>query len=309
MPPSAKPTEPAKDRTMDRHLALLVFSVAAGSSGLTAWVFASGRPFWLIGVAVLTLASFACLLGRAALLGPLDALASQCAVVARGRSPHQARRLPTERQDAMGLIARSVADLALRSDRQERHAQVVRRVQDDQLKRAMQIATHKLEKLVYRDPMTNLGNRRFLQQAVPELLVAARASGEPVAFIVVDVNHFKEINDQLGHAAGDQVLTLLADLLRHGIRQSDLTIRLGGDEFLVVMPGPTEARVQQYTQNLTQRFEHQASIRYAIEPRTGLSIGVVWDDGKSDVPTLLHHADQAMYQHKRAGKPPQNQAA
>jgi diguanylate cyclase (GGDEF)-like protein len=96
-----------------------------------------------------------------------------------------------------------------------------------------------LEALVRRDPLTGVGNRRVLAEVLDYELTQHDRSGEPLALIALDLNGFKEINDTLGHAAGDDLLVAVASTLRQNVRAGDTIVRQGGDEFCVLLPETT----------------------------------------------------------------------
>src|SRR5262249_27222215 len=87
-----------------------------------------------------------------------------------------------------------------------------------------------------RDPLTGLFNRRLLDQQLPELISQCRANALDLAILMIDVDHFKHLNDTLGHAAGDELLRSIAQIIRSSIREQDHAYRCGGDEFVIVMP-------------------------------------------------------------------------
>jgi diguanylate cyclase (GGDEF)-like protein len=94
----------------------------------------------------------------------------------------------------------------------------------------------KLQEQVVRDPLTGVFNRRFLDDMLPLELSRAAREGYPVAIIMLDLDHFKRVNDRYSHAAGDEVLKSFTALLRQGARDSDMVCRYGGEEFVVIMP-------------------------------------------------------------------------
>lgn len=143
-----------------------------------------------------------------------------------------------------------------------------------------------LETAARTDPLTELGNRRALLDAL---------AGLPVGGVVVfcDLDGFKAVNDQLGHAAGDQVLVTFAGVLRRMCRAEDLAFRYGGDEFVVLLRRPGEAGARRFTQRLLTEWAEQA------QP-TGVSVGYAARDAGEDAAVTLRLADAAAYEHKRA---------
>ena len=150
------------------------------------------------------------------------------------------------------------------------------------------------------DALTGLPNRRTLLERGEELL--NRPAGRVVALLLIDLNHFKEVNDTLGHPAGDQVLIQVADRLRAAAGAGDLVARLGGDEFAILfdgLPAPALAavRADAVLAALREPFDVDG-IRVGVEASGGIAAGT----GAGGVDELLRRADVAMYQAKRAGQ-------
>ncbi|PWU57142.1 bifunctional diguanylate cyclase/phosphodiesterase [Micromonospora sp. S4605] len=151
------------------------------------------------------------------------------------------------------------------------------------------------------DPLTGLANRRHLLEQGTEQLSARHADGV-TALVLIDLNHFKEVNDTLGHAAGDQVLVQVADRLRGAAQDSDLVARLGGDEFAVLLrglPAPAVAahRAETLLGALHEPFDLDG-MRISVEASGGIAAA----PASGGMPELLRRADVAMYQAKRAGQ-------
>jgi diguanylate cyclase (GGDEF)-like protein len=158
-----------------------------------------------------------------------------------------------------------------------------------------------LRELALVDSLTGLPNRRaFLQIAEHELEMAKR-SHAATAVLFIDADGLKDVNDRLGHAAGDAMLTELADVLRSELRQADLVARLGGDEFVVLLSrdtSPEEARVLERVQAEVDRRNATPGRTYRLEFSVGTS---VFDPSAPvGIEKLIESADAEMYQHKRA---------
>ncbi len=104
---------------------------------------------------------------------------------------------------------------------------------------ALVSAWNRAHQLSMRDPLTGLFNRRYLEETMGRELPRARRAGENVGVIVLDIDHFKKLNDTFGHDAGDYVLERTGELLRAATRNSDIACRFGGEEFAVILPGAT----------------------------------------------------------------------
>ncbi len=164
----------------------------------------------------------------------------------------------------------------------------------------------RIEELAYTDPLTGLPNRRRLEERVETALWNARSGSDTVALLFVDLDGFKAVNDELGHAAGDELLQAVARTLRTRLRRGDLLARLGGDEFLVALTGlapgtaATEARRVADELSATVEVPMPAAGR---EVTVGASVGVaVYPADGEEFGALLHSADMDMYARKTASR-------
>ena len=151
------------------------------------------------------------------------------------------------------------------------------------------------------DPLTGMLNRNALASRVAELAQQSELSGEPVGLILADLDHFKQVNDSLGHATGDAVLKDVAYVLRKELRAFDLAYRLGGEEFLILLPG---ADVEQ-TQALAEQLREAVSARSVgggVEVTLSLGVSASGRGGRFDYPLVFAAADAALYQAKRDGR-------
>ena len=153
-----------------------------------------------------------------------------------------------------------------------------------------------------RDALTHLLNRKFLPVVMSKEVLYSRQSGHGFAVLLIDVDHFKQINDTYGHEAGDLALQQIASLLTSNTRGGDYAFRHGGEEFLLVLVDIEAGRALQVAEGLRQRI---ASEPFRIGGQTlqlTVSIGVAVHDGHPDYQRLLRRADQALYQAKRDGR-------
>jgi diguanylate cyclase (GGDEF)-like protein len=162
-----------------------------------------------------------------------------------------------------------------------------------------------LERLAHYDPLTNVLNRRaFLEQAVAHFDLA-RADGKPLACVMTDIDKFKSVNDNFGHAVGDDVICAVARTLTNALRPGDLLCRYGGEEFCIVLPGLDPRAALAVAERLRARVEAEvgAAMRSTPGLRVTASFGVsAVALGAVDLKQLIEEADEALYASKEAGR-------
>jgi diguanylate cyclase (GGDEF)-like protein len=165
------------------------------------------------------------------------------------------------------------------------------------------VNNRKLQKAVMTDPLTGLPNRRHAIERIEQEWSAARRRKGPLACIVVDVDHFKRVNDTYGHDAGDTVLCNIAQRLRSATRLQDAVCRIGGEEFLVICPETTEADALAHAERLRVLVAelHQAGLPREAHPTISLGVASMIPDGGSSA-ELLKNADRAVYLAKAQGR-------
>ena len=180
----------------------------------------------------------------------------------------------------------------------------------DEIKQQLELQLAEISKLqlrlleqAIRDPLTGLHNRRFLDETLPRELARAKREGYSLALIMIDLDKFKRINDTYGHAAGDQVLKALSEILEKSARGTDVICRYGGEEFLVVLPRMLPELAMQHA-NEWRRELSETPIRHGdLMIHVTLSAGVAaFPDHGIDIDTLLSRADQALYRSKAEGR-------
>lgn len=152
-----------------------------------------------------------------------------------------------------------------------------------------------LELQAHTDPLTGLLNRRQLDAEAQRLILLARRSATPLSLAVLDLDNFKTINDTQGHHAGDNALRQIAKLLINRLRTSDIVGRIGGDEFVVLLPGTATLDAAALMNELRERFQAESTLT--------LSIGLAeLSSGHPDLANLLSVADECLYEAKRGGR-------
>ena len=194
-------------------------------------------------------------------------------------------RIETNRQRFAELSGRLEADVAART-------------------RELRATNERLGALAATDPLTLLANRRGFESFAAIVLAQAERAGDSVALVSFDIDHFKRVNDAHGHEAGDRVLQALADALRSGSRTADVAARVGGDEFVLLLPktGPDEAK------EVAERVRSCFATRPVLlasggEIHATASAGLaVSEVGSAPLASLLSQADAALYDAKHAGR-------
>ena len=256
-------------------------------------------------IGFLVSASMLIILGQWWIATPYDRLVKQIDKVAERRKVDDLSALPLTRRDEAGRIARAMHRVTTVAIRDGMEARQLRKTIDKRVQEETHRSTAKLRRLALRDPLTGLGNRRFLDEQLPHLIQAAEASGTEVSAMLIDMDGFKQVNDQLGHNAGDELLVLTAGLLKACTRHDDMTVRLGGDEFIVLMPGCDRQRAIELSSSIRMLFRQQAkSLLRRANLDTDLSAGIssLSADQITDPATLIRLADQRLYEAKRSGK-------
>ena len=161
----------------------------------------------------------------------------------------------------------------------------------------------RLREQAIRDSLTNLFNRRYLEETLDRELSRAGRENYPVCIIMIDIDHFKKVNDTYGHEAGDQILKAIANILAEQSRRGDFACRYGGEEFVITMPNISleiaYERAEHLRQSLTLlRVPHEV---YTLSVTISIGISCYPENGLTRE-AILRAADQAMYAAKDAGR-------
>jgi diguanylate cyclase (GGDEF)-like protein len=162
-----------------------------------------------------------------------------------------------------------------------------------------------LETLSVTDVLTGLANRRRLMTRLEEEVARARRYKTPLSVVMIDIDHFKQVNDEHGHAMGDEVLRNIGAMLKGGVRTTDLAARYGGEELTLVLPHTDIPAAVLVAENLRERFAELEHRLDEVTVKKTVSMGVAARDGQGVVPSaedLLKHADEALYRAKQNGR-------
>ena len=171
----------------------------------------------------------------------------------------------------------------------------------EQRAKELELLNRKLEQLAHTDVLTGLPNRRYAIDRLTQELAESRRSGRPLSVMILDLDHFKRINDTLGHEAGDQVLVHAARIMRETVRSCDVVCRFGGEEFLVIAPSTDHYDGKRLAQRLCHAIADSQPKLPLPTPLT-VSIGLATVHPDDDAKILLHRADEALYQSKSSGR-------
>jgi len=168
---------------------------------------------------------------------------------------------------------------------------------------ALDIENVRLHRVAVTDPLTGAYNREFLMQRLPQEIEAAIDRDRSLSLAMIDVDHFKAVNDQYGHGVGDVVLAEVARRLRSAIRAGDLLVRYGGEEFLAVLPKADAGRAWEVGERMRQRVcERAFDVGDGLALLLRVSVGIAqWRMGET-MPDLIERADIALYDAKERGR-------
>lgn len=171
--------------------------------------------------------------------------------------------------------------------------------------RELENSKEKLKRMALHDPLTDLHNRRYFDTMMKNLLSTSQRSREPLCLILLDIDHFKKVNDTYGHDVGDIVLKELATTLKYMLRESDIIARVGGEEFAIIFPSTNlegaykiSEKIREKVENLEIKIKEKTPIKFTI------SIGLSVFDKKVDktTETIAKRADKALYEAKNSGR-------
>lgn len=210
---------------------------------------------------------------------------------------HEAAERLQRQRAALQLRAQSrLLVTRVEAEQTRRQAEFARREAQDAQARAAELALH-----AQQDALTGLGNRRHFNHALPGLLDQSERTQQPLVLAVMDIDHFKAVNDRFGHRVGDEVLVHLAQLLRLHTRTGDLLARFGGEEFVLVLPNTSQPGAEAVCERLRQHVaEHAWS---GIAPGLAVTVSL----GLAATPPyggegLFDRADRALYEAKQQGR-------
>lgn len=188
--------------------------------------------------------------------------------------------------DAGELIARVKVQLKIKS-------------LQDELKKSNEM----LKKLSNTDPLTQLYNRRYMMTMLEKELLRAERKGRPLSLAMIDIDHFKQVNDRYGHLHGDQVLACVAEFIQHGLRRYDFAARYGGEEFVVTLPETDHGDALVIAERIRSQVQcHQHGQLGQQQVTVSIGVATYPTAAIASVDALLREADEALYRAKASGR-------
>ena len=211
--------------------------------------------------------------------------------------------------DELGLLTHTFNHMTQRLSESQAQVAIYQRTLEEkvaQRTKELEVATSQAFKLAQHDILTGLPNRALLNQRLKQIVAQAGRDGQQVACLFLDFDHFKRINDTLGHDAGDHLLQAVSQRLASAVRESDTVARLGGDEFVVILPGLDPAKAMLEIMAVLTRVRESFLAPFKLgdqAPTLTCSVGVsVYPIDSKDPGGMIKQADTAMYAAKEAGR-------
>ncbi len=184
--------------------------------------------------------------------------------------------------------------------REEFNARVLNLVRTKSLFDELKHSSHILEGLAFIDGLTGLLNRRYLEEGLQQQFARAERTQRPLSIMMIDLDHFKRVNDMFGHAIGDEVLKIVSETVKSSVRNVDIACRYGGEELCVIMPGTPTLQARDIAEQVRRNIEAKTLTPKLI--RQTVSMGVSTYPDLSGRETLLSDADKALYMAKNMGR-------
>ena len=172
---------------------------------------------------------------------------------------------------------------------------------NEQLKKRLELQ-HKLEELAQKDPLTNLYNRRRMDELLNIEISRVKRNNHQFSLILCDIDHFKQVNDTYGHETGDKVIIAVADILTQSLRQQDFISRWGGEEFLIALPDTNINQASIVAEKIRSLCENKIVINAEHNVQFTLTLGIDVFNNTKDIKATIAAADTALYEGKQTGR-------
>jgi len=310
-PPETPESQPHSRRSplggLGRKVIGFVFAATAATATAVTWVELQGdfadstelRWILLVDLSCVGVFTFSAWIFTARILRPLREISRATRLLAQGDSDVEI--VESEARDEVGMLTRTFNAMLRTQRRQRAEIEDANRhllEQNASLERANEV----LNQLSITDGLTKLHNHRFFQEHLAREIRRVGRGNQPLSMLVLDLDDFKRLNDQLGHAAGDEILVRIAQILDDAVRSTDLCARYGGEEFVVLTPATDAAGAYKLAESIrTTIAESSFIVDDSMRPlRATVSIGVAAYSG--DRKRFFQKADQALYRAKANGK-------
>jgi diguanylate cyclase (GGDEF)-like protein len=250
-------------------------------------------------ILIVLLFSFLAYTITAAIVQPIEALSDAARRVSRGELDLE---IPDTRgRDEIGLLTRTFNDMTrkLRKNQAEIDAAIHQLTVQ---KRELEQANEQLSQLSITDGLTKLHNHRFFQDHLTREIKRVQRSGDPLSMLLVDIDDFKRLNDRLGHAAGDELLTRIARIMDESMRASDLLARYGGEEFVILAANTDLAGAATLGEKVREAVSEKSFLLDETMRLEKVTVSVGVAQYKGDRKTFFQAADRALYRAKAQGK-------
>ena len=296
----AEPVGLRLDPPAHKKIGMLI--ALGGVSGFGLGVYATwyGGVFWQL-LLVLALGCLALWqVSQRWVTAPIEKLADQAQRLSRTGQNNTLKSLPVGKSDEVGRIAQALYDLGVSSRQGYLQTQALKRSIDHKVATATSRATRELKQIANQDVLTDLGNRRSLDEVKQQVFERAKAKGGDLSCVMIDLDSFKLINDSLGHEAGDHLLVFLGRLINAVKRDEDVAVRLGGDEFVILMPDTDAVQAGELAELIGKHFTYQSHTMMPKHRMLGVSYGIasIKADACKDARALMRLADERLYNSK-----------
>ncbi|RIK63823.1 MAG: hypothetical protein DCC65_15415 [Planctomycetota bacterium] len=211
------------------------------------------------------------------------------------------------RRDEWGAVARGMVAIQQKSEEALAQVERVERRMNAQLsEQAERIMrdVKRLQREAWLDPLTGVKNRRLLEEKLPRLFATQQAARQDLSLVMIDLDHFKKLNDAQGHRAGDEVLRFAGELFRQCLRGTDLAVRYGGDEFVLILPGIGAMDALAIVRRIASMFAQRVKVMTDFQPAPTMTAGIasLRNNQPRTPEALIACADHALYQAKQSGR-------
>ncbi|MDX1649607.1 MAG: diguanylate cyclase [Myxococcota bacterium] len=262
-------------------------------------VFSVVARVFVVDLGIILLFSWVAYQITTAIVRPIEALSHGARRISQGELGVEVAE--NDGNDELSLLTRTFNDMTRKLRRHQNEIQAAHaelRSQYEELERANEV----LEQLSITDGLTKLHNHRFFQDILTREIKRVSRTGDPLAILLIDIDDFKRLNDRLGHAAGDELLSGIARILNDSIRESDFVARYGGEEFVVLAPDTDRAGALRLAEKIRTAIAESSFILDESMQLTKMTVSIGVATYRGNRKAFFQAADQALYRAKDGGK-------